>query len=95
MFLSISPSTNLFATDSAISTAYPLSIKGVVRKKNINIPCRIRLYERFSGRLIDEVLSTDDGQYEFSQLSNVKYFIVAHDPASQFNAVIQDNVVPK
>ncbi|QYA56412.1 carboxypeptidase regulatory-like domain-containing protein [Acinetobacter johnsonii] len=71
------------------------AIKGSVSKKNIRIPCIVRLYEKSSGRLVKEVIADKNGNYTFNQLVKIKYFIVAFDPSSQFNAVIQDNVVPK
>lgn len=38
----------------------------------------------------------ENGDYQFSGLNtNLKTFIVALDQNQQFNAVIQDNVVPK
>ena len=70
-------------------------INGVVEKMGIQIPCRVRLYEKLSGRLIEDVLTDLDGNYKFTGLSRTAFFIVAHDPATQYNAVIQDNVVPK
>ena len=60
------------------------------------IPCRVRLFERKSGLLFADVLTDDQGYYQFENLSNeCSYFIVAHHPKLKFNAVIQDNVVPK
>ena len=55
----------------------------------------IRLFEKLSGRLIANKLTDENGFYEFDHLTKIKLFIVAHHPASQFNAIIQDNVVPK
>lgn len=72
-----------------------LSIKGQVREVGIPIPCRVRLFEKLSGRLIADVLTDENGFYEFDHLIRTKFFIVAHHPLSQYNAVIQDNVVPK
>ena len=72
-----------------------LSIKGRVSEKNIPIPCRVRLFEKLSGRLIADVLTDSGGNYEFDHLTQAKFFLVAHHPQNQFNAVIQDNVVPK
>ena len=46
-------------------------------------------------RLIADKLTDIHGNYEFDHLTKTRFFIVAHHPASQFNAVIQDNVVPK
>ena len=70
-------------------------IKGMVTQLSISLPCRLRLYEKSSGQLVGELVSDIDGRYEFGNLKNIKHFIVAHHPSSQFNAVIQDNVVPK
>ncbi|WP_159123001.1 carboxypeptidase regulatory-like domain-containing protein [Acinetobacter variabilis] len=72
-----------------------LSIQGTASELGKALPCRIRLFEKVSGRLIKETISTKEGFYKFENLELKKYFIVAHHPASQFNAVIQDNVVPK
>ena len=71
------------------------SIFGIVKKVGVSIPCRVRLYEKSTGLKIDEVLTDDLGRYEFWGLQQIKFFLVAHDPKSQYNAVIQDNVVPK
>lgn len=72
-----------------------LSIKGRVSQLGLPLPCYIRLFEKDTGRLIFEKLTDTRGFYEFDHLTKTKFFIVAHHPASQFNAVIQDNVVPK
>ena len=72
-----------------------LSIKGQVNEIGLSIPCRVRLYEKLSGRFFAETVTDKQGNYEFNHLTAVKFFIVAHHPASRFNAVIQDNVVPK
>lgn len=72
-----------------------LSIIGTVTEKKFPIPCRVRLYEKLSGRLIAEILTDTQGNYEFDHLTAVKFFLVAHHPASTYNAIIQDNVVPK
>ena len=72
-----------------------LSINGQVREVGVPLPCRLRLFEKLSGRLVADVLTDTNGFYEFNHLTKVKFFIVAYHPTSQFNAVIQDNVVPK
>lgn len=71
------------------------SIVGVVSEKNVEIPCRVRLFEKLSGRLVADIQTDHSGNYKFDQLTQTKFFIVAHHPKNQFNAVIQDNVVPK
>lgn len=72
-----------------------LSIRGQASQTGVPLPCRVRLFEKLSGQLIAEMLTDENGNYEFDHLTRVRFFIVAHHPASQFNAVIQDNVVPK
>ncbi|WP_312057549.1 carboxypeptidase regulatory-like domain-containing protein [Acinetobacter courvalinii] len=81
--------------DSILTSTLGLSIKGQVKEKNIPIPCRVRLYERQSGRLIEDKLTENDGKYEFNHLTKVAFFIVAHHPLNTYNAVIADLVVPK
>lgn len=83
-------------SDSFIFTASKgKSIKGRVSELSVPIPCRIRLFEKSSGKLIADVSTDKFGNYEFDHLTQIKCFIVAHHPTSKFNAVIQDNVVPK
>lgn len=72
-----------------------ISIKGQVKELGNNIPCRVRLFEKSTGRLIADVATDEVGNYEFLNLMKTRFFIVAHHPRNQFNAVIQDNVVPK
>ena len=93
---------NLQVTPAVCSSADPiltidvgLMIKGQVKELGNNIPCRVRLFEKSTGRLIADVATDEVGNYEFLNLMKTRFFIVAHHPASQFNAVIQDNVVPK
>ena len=93
-------SLNVIATlcpdaDLVLTINKGLSIKGRVSEKNTPIPCRVRLFEKLSGRLIADVLTDSSGNYEFDHLTQAKFFLVAHHPQNQFNAVIQDNVVPK
>ena len=93
-------SLNVVATlcpdaDLVLTINKGLSIKGRVSEKNIPIPCRVRLFEKLSGRLIADVLTDNTGYYAFDHLTQAKFFLVAHHPQNQFNAVIQDNVVPK
>lgn len=81
--------------DLMYSNDVGLTIKGTVSEMGDNIPCRVRLFHKSSGRLIWDVITDDQGAYIFPRLIRAKYCIVAHHPSSQFNAVIQDNVVPK
>lgn len=70
-------------------------IKGRVSELSVSIPCRVRLFEKSSGKLIADIATDESGNYEFDHLNEIKCFIVAHHPTSKFNAVIQDNVVPE
>ena len=92
--LRVIPAINANA-DAVLTSDKGLSIKGQVKEVGAPIPCRLRLFEKNSGRMVAEVATDQNGFYEFDHLTKNKFFIVAHHPTSQFNAVIQDNVVPK
>ncbi len=75
-----------------------LSIKGVVKKKGVVVtnPCLIFLFDRNNMNAIARTFSGPDGIYQFSGLvTGIKYAVAVKDPMNQYNAVIQDNVVPK
>ena len=84
-----------YSTEQTLTHNLGMSIKGSVKEQNIPFPCRLRLFERISGRLISEVMTDQGGNYVFNHLTANKFFIVAHHPSNTYNAVIQDNVVPK
>ena len=83
------------SADPILTIDVGLMIKGQVKELGNNIPCRVRLFEKSTGRLIADVATDEVGNYEFLNLMKIRFFIVAHHPESQYNAVIQDNVVPK
>ena len=86
----------VFKSNIAFKTADAKSIKGQVKEENTPIPCRVRLFERKAGLLMAEVATDNQGHYAFYNLNDEeRFFVVAHHPQLQFNAVIQDNVVPK
>ena len=88
--------TLVFKNNIAFKTADAKSIKGQVQEKKVPLPCRVRLFERKSGRLMAEVATDPQGYYAFYNLNDEeRFFVVAHLPRLQFNAVIQDNVVTK
>ena len=89
------PTTLVFKNNIAFKTADAKSIKGQVQEMQVPLPCRLRLFEKTSGRMVFETVTDQNGFYEFDHLTKTKFFIVAHHPENQFNAVIQDNVVPK
>ena len=83
------------SADPILTIDVGLMIKGQVKEFGNNIPCRVRLHEKITGRIIADISTDSGGFFEFNHLSLSKYFIIAHHPSSQYNAVIQDNVVPK
>ncbi len=83
------------SNDLILTSDKGLSIKGKVSEKNTPIPCRVRLFEKLSGRLIADVLTDNTGYYAFDHLTQAKFFLVAHHPLNQYNAVIQDNIIPE
>ncbi len=95
MLFNLSPVIARGADDIIFALDKGLSITGTVKQKNIPIPCRVRLFEKLSGRMIADVMTDNAGNYVFNHLTQAKFFLVAHHPQNQFNAVIQDNVVPK
>lgn len=72
------------------------SIKGVVTKQGIALPCTVGVLDRTSYKLIELTKTDDQGKYQFHNLNkNFGFMVMAVDPYRQYNAVIQDNVVPK
>jgi hypothetical protein len=72
-----------------------LKIAGRVTLQGQNKQARVRLYEKLTGKLISEVATDREGEYEFLDLSLNTFMVISVDLKSLFNAVIQDNVVPK
>lgn len=96
MLVSTSPVAAINANnDFTFTTDKGLSIKGQVKKKNIPFACRVRLHEKQTGRIIFDLPTDPNGFYEFDHLTRAKFYVVAHHPTGEFNAVIQDNVEPK
>lgn len=73
------------------------SIKGTVKKLGDQYSdAMIMLFNKSNYQLINATQPKDDGSYKFLGLHDgLKTFVVAFDKKQQFNAVIQDNVVPK
>lgn len=84
-----------YAKSSAIEQAQRsiYSIEGiVVQKEKTNI---VRLYSSLTNQLIRTVSTDDLGNYSFNSLPQQSYFVIIRDKTKQYNAVIQDNIVPK
>ena len=73
------------------------SIKGSVKKLGQNYQnATVVLYSKANLQPIAIRKPKENGDYSFMGLTtDMKTFIVAFDAKKQFNAVIQDNVVPK
>lgn len=82
---SISKPLNLFIA--------PRLIKGVTNKLGVPVSCQVKAIDRDTGRLLSSTHSGINGKYVL--FGTRKAFVAAFDPNKQFNAVIQDNVVPK
>ena len=95
MLLDLQVKKAICPSDLILTSDIGLAIKGQVKELNIPFPCRLRLFERASGRLISEVMTDQSGNYVFNHLTTNKFFIVAHHPSNTYNAVIADLVVPK
>lgn len=84
------------AGETVRHSTYPLfSIRGQVLKRGINIPCRVRLFVKATGQLFKDVVTDENGYYAFEDIPLNRYYVVAHDPDGEYNAVIQDNIIPK
>ena len=85
-----------FKENSLYNSNSPGVIKGQTQKLGSPYQALVRVYEKRSGVLIDQKATREDGSYEFTNLlKNTPYFLTAFDKDHKFNAVIQDNVVPK
>lgn len=73
------------------------SIKGSVKK--LGSQYKDAIVALFNKRNLDPISATkpsETGDYHFSGLNNsLVTFVIAFDNNKQYNAVIQDNVVPK
>lgn len=93
MFIKSQVSSN--PQSSEITPNSVFKIKGYLKKQGAPIAGIVQLLSVASGRVIRISKSNSDGSYEFKGLPKGRYIIFARDKNKQFNAVIQDNVVPK
>lgn len=72
------------------------SIQGIALKQGVVYKnCDVRLHEKSTGMLVNRTITKEDGSYAFRNLKKCEFILIATDYARNFNAVIQDNVVPK
>lgn len=88
------PSTNFFQSTDGLVIA---KIKGSVKKLGQQYQnATVILYNKANLQPIAVRKPDQNGNYQFLGLNTgLRTFIVAFDKKQQFNAVIQDNVVPK
>lgn len=95
MNIAINLKSNTFVATNAQSYTGG-HISGQVKKSGFAYPCIVSLHDRVSRNVIAQVETDLLGNYKFENLNkSFRFFVMATDPASQSNAVIQDNVVPK
>lgn len=70
-------------------------ITGLTLEMGVSKSKLVRIYSRGNGSLIASTKSDENGVYKVYLPLDLAYTIVAIDEHKQFNAVIQDNVVPK
>ncbi|WP_228200392.1 carboxypeptidase regulatory-like domain-containing protein [Acinetobacter sp. WCHAc010034] len=72
-------------------------ILGTVKKLgNAYSPVPVCVFKRDTRELIWETKSNSDGSYNFRNIKKgLECFIVAFDPAGEYNAVISDKVIAK
>lgn len=85
--------TNIHA--SRLEASGGLSIIGTIRKLGFNYTKASIILINKKKKVIDSVTPNSDGGYKFDGLKKDNYCVAAFDTTKQFNAVIQDNVVPK
>lgn len=91
------PSGNLLQDTGFGSKNTIASIKGLIKKLGEKYQdATVVLYNKANLQPIAVRKPDQNGNYQFLGLNtDLKTFIVAFDAKKQFNAVIQDNVVPK
>ncbi|ENU18646.1 hypothetical protein F994_02773 [Acinetobacter bohemicus ANC 3994] len=92
--LQVIPAINANA-DAILTSDKGLSIKGQVKEESIAIPCRVRLHEKITGRIIADKSTDSNGFFEFDHLNLTTFYAIAYHPISNYNALIFDNLIPK
>ena len=71
------------------------SIRGVVTALSKGLSCKVSLHDRKTRNAVRETISDSMGNYSFMGLPYGSYFVMVLHPVPNYNAVIQDNLVPK
>ena len=77
------------------STSKITVIAGQIQRMGVPVKNTLKIIPSRLGRVIKTVVTGADGRYKVYLPLDRDYLIYAQDESKQFNAVIQDNVVPK
>lgn len=71
-------------------------VMGVIKKEENTYPdVDVAIYKRTDKTLLWVTTSNNEGKYVFRNLSvGLECFVIAIDPNNQYNAIIQDKVIP-
>ena len=83
------------SADQILTIDVGLTVKGQVKEESLSIPCRVRLHEKVSGRIIADVATDDNGFFLFDHLNLYHFYAVAYHPTTNYNALIFDDLIPK
>lgn len=92
--LRVIPATNA-NNDFVYKTDKGLSIKGQVKEESIAIPCRVRLHDMTSGRIIADIATDNNGYFEFDHLALFRFYAIAYHPVGDYNSLIFNDLIPK
>ena len=97
VYRKVMPSSNNLQSTILTPTTVVGSVKGSVKKLGQNYQnASVVLYSKANLQPIAIRKPKENGDYSFMGLTtDMKTFVVAFDANKQFNAVIQNNVVPK
>ncbi len=71
------------------------SIEGVVTVNTVPAAKQVRLFDKATGALVAATQSASNGVYAFTGIDAAReYFVVSHDNARQYNAVVSDMITP-
>ena len=69
------------------------SIEGVVTVNAVPAAKQVRLFDKATGAMVAQTQSGANGEYAFTGIDSAReYFVVSHDNARQYNAVVSDMI---
>lgn len=77
------------------STSRMTVAAGMIMELGSPVIRQVRAYSRANGALLESAYSNKDGKYKMYLPHDTAFTMVSIDLNKKFNAVIQDNVVPK